>query len=144
MCPGCSICWFFEPIWENERPSIWGVDLKLSLSKAMQLYGVQGMRMQNHNAWKMNISYWQKITRKVSMAAANESIIRIYFESKSLTVEAEEQAYSFDSLVSDLGGVLGLFLGFNFLMLWELLKCLQIKWKSFSLNFWKWIKWKFN
>ena len=71
------------------------------------------------------------------MAVANESNIRIYYEGKTLTVEAEEQAYSFDSLVSDLGGVLGLFLGFNFLMLWELLKCLQIKWKSFSLNFWK-------
>ena len=66
------------------------------------------------------------------MAVANESIIRIYYESKTLTVEAEEQAYSFDSLVSDLGGVLGLFLGFNFLMLWEFLKCLQLKWKSLS------------
>ena len=71
------------------------------------------------------------------MAVANASIISIYYEGKTLTVETEEQAYSFDSLVSDLGVVLGLFLGFNFLMLWELLKCLQIKWKSFSLNFWK-------
>ena len=74
----------------------------------------------------------QKITRKVSMAVANASIISIYYEGKTLTVETEEQAYSFDSLVSDLGGVLGLFLGFNFLMLWEFLKCLQLKWKSLS------------
>ena len=74
----------------------------------------------------------QKITRKVSMAVANASIMSIYYEGKTLTVETEEQAYSFDSLVSDLGGVLGLFLGFNFLMLWEFLKCLQLKWKSLS------------
>ena len=38
------------------------------------------------------------------------------FSSSSIQVMREEEAYSFLSLVADCGGVLGLFVGFNFLM----------------------------
>ena len=41
------------------------------------------------------------------------------FASNTVTVMREEEAYSFLYLVSDCGGVLGLFIGFNFLMLWD-------------------------
>ena len=41
------------------------------------------------------------------------------FASNTVTVLREEEAYSFLSLVSDCGGVLGLFIGFNFLMFWD-------------------------
>ena len=41
------------------------------------------------------------------------------FASNTVTVMRGEEAYSFLSLVSDCGGLRGLFIGFNFLMLWD-------------------------
>ena len=41
------------------------------------------------------------------------------FATKSILVRKEVLAFPSESLVADLGGVLGLFLGFNFLMVWE-------------------------
>ena len=41
------------------------------------------------------------------------------FASDTVTVLREEEAYSLLSLVSDCGGLLGLFIGFNFLMFWD-------------------------
>ena len=34
-------------------------------------------------------------------------------------MEREEKAFPFGSLVADVGGVLGLFIGFSFINLWE-------------------------
>ena len=42
------------------------------------------------------------------------------YTGNSIEVQKEEEAYSFLSLVADVGGVLGLFIGFNFLMIWDL------------------------
>ena len=50
----------------------------------------------------------------------NKTKIMLYFTSKSVKVLREEKAYPFGSLVADVGGVLGLFIGFNFLMIWDL------------------------
>ena len=41
------------------------------------------------------------------------------FASKKIEVLKEVEAYPALSLVADVGGVLGLFIGFNFLMLWD-------------------------
>ena len=41
------------------------------------------------------------------------------FASDNVLVKKEEEAFSFVSLVADCGGVLGLFIGFNFLMVWD-------------------------
>ena len=41
------------------------------------------------------------------------------YTSDSVEVEREQEAFSFPSLVADIGGVLGLFIGFNFLMVWD-------------------------
>ena len=41
------------------------------------------------------------------------------FTTDTIEVLKEEEAYSFASLVADIGGVLGLFIGFNFLMIWD-------------------------
>ena len=49
----------------------------------------------------------------------NKTKIMPYFTSKSVKVLREEEAYPFGSLVADVGGVLGLFIGFNFLMIWD-------------------------
>ena len=41
------------------------------------------------------------------------------FASSTVRVLREEEAYSLLSLVSDCGGLLGLFIGFNFLIFWD-------------------------
>ena len=41
------------------------------------------------------------------------------FASNTILVRKEVEAFPLDSLVADIGGILGLFLGFNFLMTWE-------------------------
>ena len=46
--------------------------------------------------------------------------LQIMFSSSSVTLAREEYAFSFSSLVADVGGVLGLFIGFNFLQLCKL------------------------
>ena len=49
----------------------------------------------------------------------NMTEVQIMFDSSSILTETEELAYSLSSLVADCGGVLGLFVGFNFLMIWD-------------------------
>ena len=51
----------------------------------------------------------------------NMSIVKILFDRPGIITETEELAYSLSSLVADCGGVLGLFIGFNFLMIWDFL-----------------------
>ena len=41
------------------------------------------------------------------------------FSSDSVPIMREEEAFSLVSLMADIGGVLGLFIGFNFLMVYE-------------------------
>ena len=41
------------------------------------------------------------------------------FSSDTILVRKEEEAFPLTSLVADIGGVLGLFIGFNFLMVWD-------------------------
>ena len=43
----------------------------------------------------------------------------VAYAGNSIEVQREEEAYSLLSLVADVGGVLGLFIGFNFIMLWD-------------------------
>ena len=43
------------------------------------------------------------------------------YASNTVLVRKEEIAFPLDSLVADVGGILGLFIGFNFLMIWELI-----------------------
>ena len=47
------------------------------------------------------------------------SALRPYFTSNIVEIQREKEAFSFISLVADIGGVLGLFIGFNFLMVWD-------------------------
>ena len=63
-----------------------------------------------------------KITenRKEDMAGSNlRTVLVPMFASNTVTVLREEEAYSLLSLVSDCGGLLGLFIGFNFLIFWD-------------------------
>ena len=56
--------------------------------------------------------------------------LQIMFDSHSVIVKKEVEAYSFGTLVADCGGVLGLFIGFNFLMIWDLMSMLVFKSKK--------------
>ena len=49
----------------------------------------------------------------------NKSLLMPYFQTNFVEVQREEFAYPTISLVADVGGVLGLFIGFNFLMIWD-------------------------
>ena len=53
--------------------------------------------------------------------ATEETTLSLMFTSATVSVEKEEMEFSFDDLVADCGGVLGLFIGFNFLMVWDLI-----------------------
>ena len=43
------------------------------------------------------------------------------FSSNSLTIKEEALLYPFDSFLAEFGGSLGLFLGFSFLTMWDIL-----------------------
>ena len=51
----------------------------------------------------------------------NHSEIRVLWSGQTLSIEKEELAYPFITLLADFGGVLGLFIGFNFLMIWDII-----------------------
>ena len=53
------------------------------------------------------------------MTASAYTILRPSFVSNKIQVLKEVEAYPALSLVADVGGVLGLFIGFNFIMLWD-------------------------
>ena len=67
----------------------------------------------------------------------NVTTLDIKFDSPVITTEQEVMAYSFGSLIADFGGLLGLFVGFNFLMIWDCilygLKCLKSKKELISI-----------
>ena len=42
------------------------------------------------------------------------------YSSKKVIIEKEESAYSLTSFVAECGGLLGMFVGFNFLLVWDL------------------------
>ena len=46
-----------------------------------------------------------------------ETVLFPMFVNNNIEVLREEEAYSFEHFVADVGGVLGLFVGFNFLMI---------------------------
>ena len=61
-----------------------------------------------------------KVADEPSIAGIAENRTDLYLLFPNhIQVEREEKAYTFLSLVADCGGVLGLFIGFNFLMVCE-------------------------
>ena len=54
-------------------------------------------------------------------STSNSTDIHVMFSKGSIYVEKEDWAYPFTSVLADFGGVLGLFLGFNFLMIWDII-----------------------
>ena len=50
----------------------------------------------------------------------NHTKLYLTLASKKILVEREEASYSFLSFIADCGGLLGLFIGFNFMMIFDL------------------------
>ena len=65
--------------------------------------------------------------------SANSTEVQLVFQSSTVEILKEEQAYSLESFVADMGGVLGLFVGFNFLMIWDFIILLKTKWKTLKI-----------
>ena len=61
-----------------------------------------------------------QMTEEPEVIQGNATVLGpIIFATASVQVLREEEAFTFGSLVADCGGVLGLFVGFNFLMVWD-------------------------
>ena len=67
------------------------------------------------------------------MVVPNITEVTFMFESPTILLEQEVEAYSIGTFVADCGGVLGLFIGFNFLMIWDLVYIAFITFRKKSL-----------
>ena len=69
-----------------------------------------------------------------SKAISKNKIFKLKFTDNKTIIEKEIESYSFVSLVSDIGGALGLFLGFSFVMVWDeaeaLIRKMRTYWKD--------------
>ena len=54
-----------------------------------------------------------------SRHAADKIQVKIKLGKKTLQIEREQLAFSLSSFVAECGGTLGLFIGFNFVMIWD-------------------------
>ena len=57
----------------------------------------------------------------MQVPAHGKTVLSLMFASSTVLVEKDEIEFTFDDLVADCGGVLGLFIGFNFLMVWDMI-----------------------
>ena len=59
------------------------------------------------------------MSKKVGLEVTGGQAVILPALFASVEVLTEEESYPLISLVADVGGVLGLFIGFNFLMIWD-------------------------
>ena len=67
------------------------------------------------------LSYLQLASDPFISHVENESSVKILFGNGQTLVEQEVYSFEIGDLVADCGGILGLFVGFNFLMVWDFL-----------------------
>ena len=79
------------------------------------------MNLRNRKIRQLMLDQFQFVGEPIQVNKPNVTELQILFDSPSILIEKEELAYSSLTLVSDVGGVLGLFIGFNFLMIWDVL-----------------------
>ena len=75
------------------------------------------------------------MTQTLLMEAPNHTSVEIVVQSPTVSIVKEEDAYSLESFVADMGGVLGLFVGFNFLQIVDLIDLLRTKWNPLKILF---------
>ena len=87
------------------------------MSDALLIYGIQSKHAASSIVCsKVDIQMTETPT---PVTYCNMTAIIPFFTSESVQVSYEEEAHSLGSLVADIGGVLGLFVGFNFVMVWD-------------------------
>ena len=59
------------------------------------------------------------MTEDPTVIPSDGTVLALMFASPTIEVLKEAEAYPFLSLVADCGGVLGLFIGFNFMIIWD-------------------------
>ena len=64
----------------------------------------------------------------------NGTVVMIMFGSSLVEERFEEEAFSIGDLVSEFGGILGLFIGFNFLMVFDFAVILIAKIRPLRLD----------
>ena len=82
----------------------------------------------------MHIIFVQKIIEpptKYGFKKVNSTRVWLRFGSTKVTVKKEVWAYTNLAFVADCGGLLGLFIGFNFLMIWDLIVIVYPKIKTY-------------
>ena len=75
------------------------------------------LRLETYNAVKFRIL--EKIFNFFLQKMLGERGLILWNTSPFILVESEELLYSLPSLVAEVGGILGLFLGFSFMAIWE-------------------------
>ena len=80
----------------------------------------------------MILEHFQLADEPFNAKWPNRSQVKIMFDRPGIITETEELAYSLSSLVADCGGVLGLFIGFNFLMIWDFIEYAMKKMRPHS------------
>ena len=70
--------------------------------------------------------YDLQISEPPSTYQNNKTTVTPFFTSNRVQVLREEEAHPFDSLIADIRGVLGLFIGFNFVRIWN--------WKEWTIR----------
>ena len=56
------------------------------------------------------------------LTGVGQAMFSLSFSTDVLTVMEEDYVYPLDSFIAEFGGALGLFLGFSFLMIWDLIQ----------------------
>ena len=85
------------------------------------------------NNFYKNIIFVQQVIEQpmaYNFKIVNHTRIWFRFGSPKVTVKKEVWAYTNLSFVADCGGLLGLFIGFNFLMIWDLIVIVYHKIKT--------------
>ena len=127
-----SQCWGSASVWQWHNvgqiyraildcSGIWKrrPDEKNKLSDALHFHGIQGYfphAFQNSNIFSQIAETPDVIKRKWGSQGFK---LLPMFTNEKILIRKEVEVFPFISLVADCGGILGLFLGFNFLMIWE-------------------------
>jgi hypothetical protein len=89
---------------------------------------LEQMQLVNYTNCPLPCSYKEyKLVEAPLEGLLSESGLEIMFGSGHVQVEREEETFSFESFVAECGGCLGLFLGFSFLMAWDILQIIFFK-----------------
>ena len=72
-----------------------------------------------------------KLVAEPDKINSSEKILYLAFAENEIIVDKEIEIYSWISLLSDIGGALGLFLGFSFVMVWDAVEVVIRKMKRY-------------